>query len=63
MIRFVRYWILRLFGDSPDPAWRPQTPIVRFKSYDRALAETAWKRSQRPRVRRSPPARRPSRIR
>jgi hypothetical protein len=38
----VRHW----FGDPPDPAWHPQTPVPRFTGYDPDLARAGVQRAR-----------------
>jgi hypothetical protein len=40
----LRLW---LTGDTPDPAWTPQTPVQKFTGYDQDLARQGYERSLR----------------
>jgi hypothetical protein len=45
MIRALRRLFVKLFGDPPDPAWHPQTPVPRFTGYDPDLARQGVERA------------------
>jgi len=41
LLRLLRRLELRLFGDVPDPAWKAQTPVVKFAGFDAELQRRA----------------------
>jgi hypothetical protein len=46
MIRALRRLAVKLFGNPPDPAWHPQTPVPRFTGYDADLARAGVQRAR-----------------